>query len=377
MDARFRIFIFVCVAAIFSSCLFVAFEHRSPARAAASIADGGKPTCNSSNPCLKERNGGSGVGLLASSVKGAGIIADSRHFVGVLGQTFNVPSDTFSNGAGLYGVDESMDPSGGNYGVWGTTTYGAGVVGATYDNTVQSQQGSPGVVGVDQGYGNLNIGVQGIAEGTAMLAVSLGPQEPAGQPQFPALEADCTGGSLAMTADNGYGSPGGDVMSLDCAGNMILKGSIVTEGVPLVRVGAPGRQARAAYAAEQARPAIEDDGEARIVNGTGYVPIDAAFGQAADVVDGYSVFLTPEGPSLGLYVTAKTPSGFAVCENPGGHASIGFAYRIVATPLGTDAPRLPDMASVQTSLYREAAAAPHDANMGNRLMQRFRKPSQR
>ena len=190
-----------------------------------------------------------------------------------------------------------------------------------------------------------------------MLAVSLGPQQPAGQQQFPALAALCTGGSLAMTADNGYGSPIDDVMSLDCAGSMILKGSIVSDGRPIMRVGAPGHVARAAYAAEQARPAIEDDGEGSIDGGAGYVAIDTAFAQAADVGHGYSVFLTPEGPSLGLYVTDKSPSGFAVRENPGGHASIGFAYRIVATPLGAQGGRLPDMASVQTTLYREAAAA--------------------
>jgi hypothetical protein len=373
MNARLRIFIFASSLTVLSTGIIVSFEHRAQAKAAATTANANASTCKSSNPCLVERNGGDGSGLLAGSVNGAAILADSRHFVGVLGQTFNVPSDNYSSGAGLYGVDAATDPNGGNYGVWGTTTYGAGVVGATFDNTLQSQQGSVGVVGVDQGYGNLNVGVQGIAVGTAMLAVSLGPPQPAGQPQFPALAALCTGGSLAMTADNGYGSPGGGVMSLDCAGDMILKGSIVTGAPPLMRVGAPGRESRAAYAAEQARPAIEDDGEAHIVNGAGYVSIDTAFSQSADVGRGYSVFLTPEGPSLGLYVTQKSAAGFAVRENPGGRASIGFAYRIVASPLGSDSPRLPDMASVQTSLYRKGAVAPHDVDLGNRIAQRFRK----
>jgi hypothetical protein len=61
---------------------------------------------------------------------------------------------------------------------------------------------------------------------TIAILVTLGHRTPA-----------CTGGSLAMIADNGYGSPGGDVMSLDCAGNMILKGSVVTQGTPLIRAG--------------------------------------------------------------------------------------------------------------------------------------------
>lgn len=375
MNARIRVLIFISVIATVLTYVVFSIDHRGQSKAAAATGMTDAPTCKSSKPCVVERNGGSGSGLLAGSVNGAGIIANSRNFVGVLGQTFNIPSNSFNNGAGLYGADESLDPSGGNFGVWGTTTYGVGVVGATFNNSEQSLQGSAGVVGVDQGNGNLNIGVQGIAVGTAMLAVSLGPPQPPGQPQFPALDAVCTGGSVAMLADNGYGSPIGDVMSLDCDGNMILKGSILTGAPPLIRVGAPGRETRAAYAAEQTQPAIEDDGEARIVNGSGYVAIDAAFAQAADMNRGYSVFVTPEGPNGGLYVTGKTAAGFSVRENPGSHSSIGFAYRIVATPLGADGPRLPGMATVQASLYREAAVAPHNLRFGKQIMQRFQKPS--
>jgi len=180
MNARLRILIFISALAIVLTCVVFSVDHHVQSRAAAATGGNDGPTCKSSKPCVVERNGGSGSGLLAGSVDGAGIIANSRNFVGVLGQTFNIPSSSFSSGAGLYGADESLDPSGGNYGVWGTTTYGAGVVGATYNNSLQSLQGSVGVVGVDQGAGNLNIGVQGIAVGTWMLAVSLGPPQPPG-----------------------------------------------------------------------------------------------------------------------------------------------------------------------------------------------------
>jgi len=330
-------------------------------------------TCTSSKPCLIERNAGAGPGLVASSAGGAAIRATSKQSVGLFGQTFNDPAQTFANGAGIEGSDQSLDPAGGNPGVWGNTIFGDGVLGATYNDSAQSKQISVGVVGVDQGNGNLNIGVQGIAVGTAMLAVSLGPQQPPGQTQFPALSAVCAGGSLAMVADNGFGSPIGDVMSLDCRGDMILKGSLVTDGTPLIGVGARGGPARVAYAAEQTEPAIEDDGEGRITGGSGYVSIDAAFVQAADVARGYSVFLTPEGPSQGLYVTAKTSAGFQVRENPGGHASIGFAYRIVASPLGSNGARLPHMSDVQTTLYREAAVAPHNSAYGKAVERRFKR----
>ncbi|MBD5656507.1 MAG: hypothetical protein IAI50_15195, partial [Candidatus Eremiobacteraeota bacterium] len=63
----------------------------------------------------------------------------------------------------------------------------------------------------------------------------------------------------------------------------------------------------------------------------------------ADTIDrriAYHVFVTPEGDCNGLYVTQKTPNGFAVRELRGGHSSLSFEYRIVAKPLGEDGVRL-------------------------------------
>lgn len=84
------------------------------------------------------------------------------------------------------------------------------------------------------------------------------------------------------------------------------------------------------------------------------------------------MFVTPEGPNAGLYVTGKTAAGFTVRENPGGHSSIGFAYRIVATPAGAARGRLPLMASVTDALYREAALAPHDSANGRAMLRRLK-----
>jgi hypothetical protein len=371
VNATLRTGFFILAVVSASSIAIAARGHFSVAKAASGAATT-RTVCDGSLPCLVERNKGSGAGIVAGSVKGQGIISSSRQSSGVLGLTFNDPTQNFSASAGVWGADQDANIAGGNAGVMGTTTYGDGVVGATHNPSMESKQITAGVIGVDQGDGNLNIGVQGIAVGTAMLAVSLGPQQPPGQTQFPALSAVCTGGSVAITADNGYGSPIGDVMSLDCAGNMILKGTLVTQGTPLIRVGAPNTPGRAAYTAEQAQPAIEDDGEARIANGSGYVSIDASFAQAADLGRGYSVFLTPEGPSQGLYVTNKSTSGFSVRENPGGHSSIGFAYRIVASPQGAQGTRLPDIASVRAGLYREAKGAPHNSAMGRALMNKLK-----
>jgi hypothetical protein len=52
------------------------------------------------------------------------------------------------------------------------------------------------------------------------------------------------------------------------------------------------------------------------------------------------VFITPEGDSRGVYVTAKTSLGFTVRENQGGQSTLAFSYRIVAKPYGEHPARL-------------------------------------
>jgi len=50
---------------------------------------------------------------------------------------------------------------------------------------------------------------------------------------------------------------------------------------------------------------------------------------ASELGDDYHVFLSPEGPSKGLYVTNRTSAGFEVREQGEGHARIGFSCRIM------------------------------------------------
>ena len=72
----------------------------------------------------------------------------------------------------------------------------------------------------------------------------------------------------------------------------------------------------------------------------------------------YLVFVTPEGPSAGLYVSGKDAAGFTVRENAGGHSSIVFDYRIVAVAGDTTDRRLP---SVDQAMRDLAGAASHTA----------------
>jgi hypothetical protein len=109
---------------------------------------------------------------------------------------------------------------------------------------------------------------------------------------------------------------------------------------------------------------MEDSGEGQLVNGRGYVKLDAALSDVIDNHNAYRVFLTPEGDSNGLYVTQKSPAGFVVREARGGRSTLSFDYRIIAKPVDDDAQRLalapprphPDLRQGNLHAGRAAAA---------------------
>jgi hypothetical protein len=119
------------------------------------------------------------------------------------------------------------------------------------------------------------------------------------------------------------------------------------------------------YAPRESEPTMEDIGDSRLVAGKAYVRLDPAYADMIDEGASYVVFVSPEGPNQGLYVTQKTDQGFVVMENHGGHSSIPFGYRIVAKPHGVDAARLPTSVQppmpARVRLQPGAAAMPHPA----------------
>jgi hypothetical protein len=74
---------------------------------------------------------------------------------------------------------------------------------------------------------------------------------------------------------------------------------------------------------------FEDFGSARLTRGRATVKLDADFAKVV-TLNGYRVFLTPEGDCHGLYVRSKRGSSFEVRELQGGTSNVGFSYRIVA-----------------------------------------------
>ena len=89
------------------------------------------------------------------------------------------------------------------------------------------------------------------------------------------------------------------------------------------------------------QPTVEDFGEAQLVGGRAYVPVEPHFANAIEQNSGYMVFIMPEGDSRGLYVTHKTMTGFEVRENERGSSTLAFSYRIAAKPYGSHEARLP------------------------------------
>lgn len=156
---------------------------------------------------------------------------------------------------------------------------------------------------------------------------------------LPAIDSTCSTGAPLMI---GHGTTG-DIMSIDCSGNLIVSGSVTAHGTPLATQHNSGGRGIGTYATQQTIPSIDDIGEGQLLQGKAFVPLSADF---ASVIDGraqYLVFITPQGQCNGLYVTQKGPSGFWVREIGAGMSAVAFDYRVVAKPLGGTGKRLPSM----------------------------------
>jgi hypothetical protein len=343
---------------------------------ASSFSQAAPITCNQKTPCEIIKNLGNGSALDVRAIAGAGITALSHQGDAVVATSFGAPNNQFYTTSAIFGIDKSTNglPNSGILGVTDAIADSAieGDFNA-FSNDPPTLSGA-GVLGLDQS-GTQNSGVFGVvgsSRGTGILAYSLSNPVPPGQRQFPALNAACAGGGVAIIASNGFISPGGDVMSLDCSGNLILKGTVLANSTPLIRTHTSGGQDAAMYAPQQSEATVEDVGESQLVDGAAYVRLDRRFASTMDTTRPYMVFITPNGPSRGLYVSDKTPTGFAVRENPGGRSTLAFDYRIVGRPYGAHQPRLPSANDVEYGFYRESLSAPHSTEIGSRWIARMK-----
>jgi hypothetical protein len=295
-----------------------------------------------------ENSVGIGTGLQAIGA-GNAVLAESTYRNGAVGQTSFKSGLSGTGYAGVLGQDLSNDQGIGNSGVAGVSPSGFGLSGtSTADGTGVGGFSTTGIGVFGTSANNLamfgnsqnSIGVEGYsASNIGMIAESEAtpdPSDPSGVNGPPALQVVTTSGSPAIKVT----SSGGDIMSLDTSGNLIISGNLTVDGnvsvqgtsgacpscpTPLVR----GRST-AVNGISPAASATEAMGEGRLTLGAAYVRFDPAF--AASSGNSYLVFITPQGDSRGLYVTQKSPAGFAVREGMGGRSTIAFDYRIVASP---------------------------------------------
>jgi hypothetical protein len=190
----------------------------------------------------------------------------------------------------------------------------------------QSGTAGAGLLGLRNGPGGE--GVQAIhAGGVGLYAVG-----------NPAIQAHYSGTGRTLLAQ-GFGAAG-QVFSIDSNGNAIFKGTVTgrRESVQSTTAG----QAVTTFGSTSTQPVLEDDGETTLLSGRGYVRFDARFASAMQS-SRYLVFVTPQGPVTGsLYVTEKTPYGFAVRETLPGRSNVAVDYRVVVQPFGVAQERLPN-----------------------------------
>src|SRR5262249_24983493 len=111
-------------------------------------------------------------------------------------------------------------------------------------------------------------------------------------------------------------------------GNVVVTGQIFA-GIKDAIVPSPDGSTRLLHCMESPEHWFEDFGSARLTRGRATVKLDADFAKVV-TLNGYRVFLTPEGDCHGVYVRNKRGSSFEVRELQGGRSNVAFSYRIVA-----------------------------------------------
>jgi hypothetical protein len=245
-----------------------------------------------------EANNG-GIGVVGESQEGSGI------GVRGLGSSQAVRGDGGSFGVVATGTATGVDGTG-NFGVVGRGTTTA-VDGRAFGPGTRGAFGVGGVAGVQGG--------DGTSGGIGVIGVS-GPTFVSGGLIFTPWAGRFDGPVRVRTA-------GG------AAGNLSVDGNLFVAGTKSALIAHPDGSHRAMYTVEAPDSWFEDVGRAQLRDGVARVEIDPDFAAVSGLSDDYHVFITAEGPSNGLYVTNRTPSGFEVREQAEGNAEISFSYRIM------------------------------------------------
>jgi hypothetical protein len=162
-------------------------------------------------------------------------------------------------------------------------------------------------------------------------------------------ESDASGGYPFAA----FNSSSGTYFSVDGDADGVFDGSVTASTYYTAERTRDGGRVEA-FSAQSTRATIEDSGTARMMNGEAAVRFDPAFARTIDTRSGYQVFLTPDGDTRGLYISAKYQGGFIVRETEHGRSSIDFDYRVLAHRYGATEEKLP-----QLNLRRPSPATPN------------------
>jgi len=269
-------------------------------------------------------------------------------------------------GDGVRGVASGATPSG--HGVAGTTFSsslghagvlgeanlgGVGVQGRSGSQAVRGDGGTFGVVGrgtataVDgRGVGGGTFGVVGVGG----VAGVWGGNSTTGGIGVVGVSGPASGG-ITPWAGRFDGS-------VQVNGRLFVHGALFVTGSPKSSVVPhPDGSQRVMHTVEAPESWFEDIGRGQLRQGVARVDVDPDFAAVSGLGDDYHVFLTPEGPSNGLYVADRSPTGFEVREQGEATSEISFSYRIMTKRADVGAGRLERLEG-PTDAGESAAAEP-------------------
>jgi hypothetical protein len=307
--------------------------------------------CSSSSPCIGGKNAGSGPGVVATS--------NSGRAVNAAGWKYGIYATAGEYGTGAYGSSDAVgvegnspgDPEvqGSGTGVFANARQGIGLFANAPASTAVLAEGYSGVQGYAFGGGT---GVYGESDSSTAASFN---NTSGNTSTVLNVAAGVVAGSGTFLADL-QSSDGNGYVIVDDSGDEFISGYIFTDGS--CENGCITKRVRT-YAPRESEPTMEDVGRARLAAGSAYVPLDPAFANVLDRQADYSVLITPEGETNGLYIASRTSKGFSVREIHRGTSTAMFSYRIVAKPYGKTASRLPFVAAPKP--IKPLAAAFHPA----------------
>ncbi len=306
--------------------------------------------------------GNDGYGVLGFSDGNAGVVGRSERSVGVWGDVQNDAGvlGTSNRGAGVAGYSQSSEGvhgesaadvgvkgfSQGVIGVFGESPNGLGILGRSLTGAGVTGQ-SNAAAGV---FGGSNAGPGVSGESTTDVGV-VGRSPQIGVVGEGANRIGVYGRSARGVGVRGHSADGVGVLGSvsdpkglagQFKGNVLVDGDFTVTGAKGAVVPHPDGSHRLFCAIESPESWFEDFGEGTLEGGRAEIALDADFAQLVHA-DRYHVFLTPYGPTSGLYVDKRTADRFVVREQQEGKSRVPFSYRVVAKRRDIDVPRLKKM----------------------------------